>query len=145
MKKILIILLTALAGILQSAAEEKLNIDQFFSGKYASNPKVTIIDVTNSNPKDNIVAYRSISVTDDRELANKIAAAVAKDGSRAKSKEVSYKEGMLYYGFYSLGGVMENRRYILYLNRRPTGKEKTTLVFIKADMDETAVKKLINK
>lgn len=145
MRKILIILLTVVTGLLQSAAEEKLNIDQFFSTKYASNPKVTVIDVTNSNPKDNIIAYRSISVTDDRELADKIAAAVAKDGSRAKSKEVSYKEGMLYYGFYSMGGVMENRRYILYLNRRPAGKEKTTLVFIKADMDELAVKKLINK
>lgn len=145
MRKTLIILLTALAGILQSAAEEKLNIDRFFSTQYASNPKVTVIDVTNSNPTDGIVVYRSISVADDRELADKIAAAVAKDGIRAKSKEVSYKEGMLYYGFYSMGGVMENRRYILYLNRRPTGKEKTTLVFIKADMDEKAVKKLINR
>lgn len=145
MRKILIILLTALAGIIQSAAEEKLNIDQFFSTKYASNPKVTVIDVAHSNSTDKIVAYRSISVTDDRELADKIAAAVAKDGSRAKSKEVSYKEGVLYYGFYSLGGFREDRSYILYLNRRPTGKEKTTLVFIKADMDENAIKKLINK
>lgn len=134
-----------LAGVLPSLADGKLNIDGFFSTKYASNPKVTVIDVSTDNPGYNITAYRSISVTGDRELADKIAAAVIKDGSRAKSKEVSFKEGMLYYGFYSMGGTREHRRYILYLNRRPTGKEKTTLVYIEADMDEAAVKKLINK
>ncbi len=145
MKNILVILLMAVAGVLQSMAGGNLNIDRFFSSKYASNPKVTVIDVSSRQPTDNITAYRSISVSGDRELADKIAVAVVKDGSRAKSKEVSYKEGMLYYGFYSMGGSRENRKYILYLNRRPTGKEKTTLVYIEADMDEAAVKKLINK
>lgn len=133
-----------LAGALPSMAA-KLNVDEFFSAKYASNPKVTVIDVSNSRPADNITAYRSISVNGDHELADKIAAAVVKDGSHAKSKEVSYKEGMLYYGFYSMGGSRENRKYILYLNRRPIGKEKTTLVYIEADMNEAEVKRLINK
>lgn len=133
----------SLVGGLQAHAGN-LNIDKFFSSRYSSNPKVTVIDVSNHNYSEKIRTYRSISVTGDKVLADKIAEAVAKDGSHAASKEVSYKDGMLYYGFFSMGGAGRNRRYILYLNRRPTGKEKTTLVYIEADMDEAAVKKMIN-
>lgn len=136
-------MIMALAGALQ-AAGGNLNIDKFFSSRYSSNPKVTVIDVSNHSHTEKIRTYRSISVAGDPALADKIAEAVAKDGSHAASKEVSYKDGILYYGFFSMGGTGENRRYILYLNRRPTGKEKTTLVYIEADMDEAAVKKMIN-
>lgn len=145
MKKILTIIMVTLATTLPAIAREKLNIDKFFTSRYASNPKVTVIDVSNSDPREAISVYRSISVTGDRELADKIAEAVAKDGSHAQSKEVSYKEGMLYYGFFSMKGILGEGRYILYLNRRPTGKEKTTLVYIEGDLNEAEVKKLINK
>lgn len=145
MKKTLIIMILTVMCSLQSQAGETLGIDLFFSSKYATNPKVTVIDVSNGDSNGDISVYRSISVSDDRALADKIAVAVAKDGSKAKSKEVSYKQGMLYYGFFSMGGIGKKRKYILYLNRRPTGMEKTTLVYIEADLDETQVKKLINK
>lgn len=143
MKRIIILLICVCTGCLLTMADN-LNIDTFFSKKYASNPKVTIIDYSNSKTAGgNFHIYRSISVADDRELADKIAAAVARDGSKAKAKEVSYKEGVLYYGFFSMGGQSPRRRYILYLNRRPAGKEKTTLVYIEADLDENAIKRLI--
>lgn len=145
MKKILIIMMLTVMCSLQSQAGEALGINRFFSSKYATNPKVTVIDVSNGDSDGDISVYRSISVSDDRELADKIAEAVAKDGSKARSKEVSYKQGMLYYGFFSMGGIGKKRKYILYLNRRPTGMEKTTLVYIEAGLDETQVKKLINK
>ena len=144
MKRILATLTMMMLVAIASMAEDRLNIDEFFSRDVSANPKVTLIDF-NGRGKERFSAYRSISVSDDRHLADRIAAAVAKDGSRAVAKEVSYKEGVLYYGFYSMGGKGKHRRYILYLNRRPTGKEKTTLVYLEADLDADEVKRLINR
>lgn len=121
-----------------------LNVAPFFDGNYASNPKVTMISMTgNQLGVQGMRVYKSISVTDDTELADKIGNAVAKDGVHAVAKDVSYKKGVLYYGFYSLGGEGISRRYLLYLNRRPTGKEKTTLIFIEGNLDVEAVKRMI--
>lgn len=143
MKRFLFLLAAIMAGTLLSVAEP-LNIDRFFGPEYASNPKVQMVDMNGGGP-DKVKIYRSLSVSGDRDLADRIAAAVAKDGSRARAKEVSYKEGTLYYGFYSMGGPQRQRRYILYLNRRPAGKEKTTLIYIEGDLGEAEIKKLINK
>ena len=88
---------------------------------------------------------KSLSVTDNSSLADKINRAVTKDGAKAASKKVSYKDGQLYVGFYSLGGKGEHRRYLFYLNRRPVGEEKITLIFLEGNMDSNSIMELINK
>ena len=143
MKRIITILLSSVIYAV-AYGQTGLNVAPFFGDSYASNQKVSMITMTDGQLRDKGVRiYKSISVADDIELADKIGKAVAKDGARAVTKDVSYKKGVLYYGFFSLGGVGNNRRYLLYLNRRPTGKEKTTLIFIEGTLDEKAVKRMI--
>lgn len=133
-----------LLGTISGYAQEGLNVAPFFSDAYASNPKVTMISYSgNQLASRGLTMYKSISVTDDAALADKIARAVAKDGSRAESKEVSYRAGQLYLGFYFLGGRGANRKYMLYLNRRPAGREKTTLIYMEGDLDAAAVKSMM--
>lgn len=125
-------------------AQEGLNVAPYFSDSYATNADVTMISLSGKQLEGKgLTKYKSVSVTGNPLLADKISAAVSKDGIKAKSKEVSYKEGQLYFGFYSLGGSGSHRKYLLYLNRRPVGKEKTTLIYIEGSLDDEAVKKMI--
>lgn len=144
MKRVLITLVVTVACFLPLKAQEGLNVAPFFTEAYISDPDVTLVTFSGSQLESRgMTKYKSISVADDAPLADKIARAVSKDGSAAQSKEVKYKNGMLYFGFYSMGGKGKHRRYLLYLNRRATGKEKTTLIYIEGDLDAAAVKRII--
>lgn len=141
-KLILIIIMLAFAKFVY--AQQGLNVAPFFSGTYASNPDVTIVLLSGKKlEKKGLSKYSSVSVAGNSMISDKITAAVVKDGSRAVSKEVSYKGGKLYYGFYFMGGRDEHRKYLLFLDRRPDGKEKTTLIFIEGDLDSKDVMKMI--
>ncbi|MDE6279320.1 MAG: hypothetical protein K2M05_05045, partial [Paramuribaculum sp.] len=59
------------------------------------------------------------------------------------TKEVSYKNGQLYFGFYAMGGSENRKRYLFYLNRRAIGKRKSTLIYIEGNLSESEVKALI--
>lgn len=144
MKRILIIMLLVIAGVMRSYAQGGLNVAPFFTESYVSSPSVTMVSYSGDELESKgISKYKSIAVADNKTLADKIAKAVAKDGSLAKSKEVVYKEGTLYFGFYSMGGKGKHRKYLLYLNRRPAGKEKTTLIYIEGNIDAETVKKML--
>ncbi len=144
-KKIFCILILNLVTLL-AKAQEGLNIAPFFSDSYAGIPNVTLVSMNyDKNSQRGMKKYKSISVADNSELADKIKRAVTKDGTSAVNKEVSYVGGDLYFGFYSLGGEKGSKRYLLFLNRRPKGIEKTTLIFIEGDLDENAVKSLIKE
>lgn len=133
-----------MAGWMQASAQAGLNVAPFFTESYASNPDVTMVSYSGEDLEaKGISKYKSIAVADNKALSDKIYKAVAKDGSLARSKEVVYKEGILYFGFYSMGGKGRHRKYLLYLNRRPTGKEKTTLIYIEGDLDAETVKKML--
>lgn len=142
--KRLIIILVFLVTSLFAIAQKGLNIDGFFTESFASKPDVTMISLSGSQiEKRGLEIYKSLSVSGNNEIADRIAEAVRKDGSHAKSKEVSYNNGQLYFGFYFLGGSGTERKYILFLDRRAVGKDKTTLIFIKGNMDTEGIKKLI--
>jgi len=145
MKKIIIMLVIFLTSVLAADAQNNgLNITPFFSSVYAGRPEVTMLSLSGTQLEArNLSKYNSISVTNDAALADKITQAVIKDGANARSKNVSYKKGQLYFGFYFLGGKGWHRKYILYLNRRPVGKEKVTLIYIEGNVSESVVKKMI--
>ena len=146
MKKTIFCILLIVIAYLPAMAQEGLNVAPFFSDSYAEQPSVTLVNMSYDKLKQGgVKKYKSISVSDNPSLADKIKRAVTKDGASAESKEVSYREGDLYFGFYSMGGKKSSRRYLLYLNRRPKGIEKTTLIYIEGDLDEKAVKSMIKQ
>lgn len=125
------------------SAQDGYAVAPFFGERYSSNSNVSMVSLSGSQIKmKGLTKYKSMSVTGDAALSDKIAAAVGKDGSRAKSKEVSYKGGKLYFGFYLLKGG-PNKRYLLFLDRRPLGKDKTTLIYLEGTLDPEEVKEML--
>lgn len=126
------------------SAQSGLNVAPYLSDKFTDNPDVTYVSLSgNQLSAAGLSAYKSISETADDELGAAILNAVTKDGASAVTKEVSYKNGQLYFGFYSMGGTAKKKRYLFYLNRRAIGKRKSTLIYIEGNLSEKEVKALI--
>lgn len=139
-----VILLLSFAG--SAASGKGLNVDSFFTEDFAQNPAVTMVAFSGDQTDwKGLSVYKSVSVAGDSENADAIARAVKKDGARAEFKETSFREGKLYFGFYGLGGEGRHRRYLFYLDSRPKGKDKVTLVYIEGDWSADEVKKMITK
>lgn len=146
MKRLLLTLIMAIAWALTTYAQKGLNVAPYFSDTYCNDKSVTMVEVTRDSGKmPGIDCYRSIMVIGNEALSEQLEKAVKKDGAAAKSKEVIYKKGKLYFGMYFMGGTGEHRRYLYFLNQKAVGKEKTMLIFIEGDISEEMAKSLIKK
>ncbi|MDE5997143.1 MAG: hypothetical protein K2G77_02915 [Muribaculaceae bacterium] len=139
-----VILVFSLASSIASG--ETPNVSHFFNEDFAKNPAVTMVSFSGKQTDwKGLTVYKSVSVSGDNEKADAIARSVKKDGAKADFKETSYRDGTLYFGFYGLGGEGHNRKYLFYLDLRPKGKDKTTLVYIEGDWSADEVKEIITK
>ncbi|MDE6303343.1 MAG: hypothetical protein K2M01_00835 [Paramuribaculum sp.] len=144
MRKLLIVITIILLSVAGVSAQNGLNVAPYLSGKFTDNPGVTYVNLSGKQlSAAGLSVYKSISETADDELAADILNAVNKDGASAQTKEVSYKNGQLYFGFYAMGGSENRKRYLFYLNRRAIGKRKSTLIYIEGNLSESEVKALI--
>ncbi len=135
-----------LSIISATANAEKLNVSPFFKEDFAKNPAVTMVSFSGEQTDwKGLTAYKSVSVTGNEEMADAIARGVRKDGAKAEFKETSFKDGKLYFGFYSLGGEGRHRKYLFYLDLRPKGKNKTMLIYIEGDWSPEQVKTMITQ
>lgn len=125
---------------------EELNIEPFLKEDFAKNPSVTMVSMSGKQSDwKGLTSYRSVSISGDDTQADAMARAVRKDGVKAEFKETTFKDGRLYFGFYGLGGEGRHRRYLFFLDMRPKGKSKTTLIDIEADLTPEQVKQMIKK
>ncbi len=125
---------------------QKLNVSPFFKEDFAKNPAVTMVSFSGEQTDwKGLTSYKSVSVSGNAEMADDIARSVKKDGAKAEFKETTFKDGKLYFGFYGLGGEGRHRKYLFYLDLRPKGKDKTTLVYIEGDWSPEQVKTMITK
>ncbi len=139
-----IILVFSLASSI--AMGENLNISPFFKEDFAKNQAVTMVSFSGKQTDwKGLTVYKSVSVSGDNEKADAIVRSVKKDGAKAEFKETSYRDGKLYFGFYGLGGDGRHRKYLFYLDLRPKGKDKTTLIYIEGDWSAEEVKAMITK
>ena len=146
MKRLIFTLIMSLACAMASYAQKGLSVAQYFSDTYRNDKTVTMVEVTGDSKKmPGIECYRSITVSGNEALSESIEKTVKKDGAAAKSKEVIYKKGKLYFGMYFMGGSGKHRRYIYFLNQKAVGKDKTMLIFIEGDISEEMAKSLIKK
>lgn len=144
MRKLLVIIAILLLSVTGVSAQNGLNVAPYLSGKFTDNSGVTYVNLSgNQLSVSGLTVYKSFSETADDKLAADILNAVVKDGASAQTKEVSYKNGQLYFGFYALGGSGKTKRYLFYLNRRAIGKRKSTLIYIEGNLSESEVKALI--
>ena len=99
MKRITLTFILMILGSASILAQRGLNIYPFFTSEYTSNPKVTVVSLSGKQLEDRgLEKYKSISITDDTALADKLSQAVIKDGCKAVEKDVSYRGGQLYFG-----------------------------------------------
>ena len=125
---------------------EDLNVTPFLKEDFAKNPSVTMVSMSGKQSDwKGLTSYRSVSISGDDTQADAMARAVRKDGVKAQFKETTFKDGRLYFGFYGLGGEGPHRRYLFFLDMRPKGKSKTTLIDIEADLTPEQVKQMIKK
>ncbi len=139
-----ILLFIALMVTTIASAQTGLNINRVFSDSYRGmkGTSETVLNNANLN-KVKIDLYHSISFTGHPELGPAVERLVAKDGSRAVSKEVRYKSGHIYYGFYRLSPLNSLNRYILYLNGNLAGDNKIILLYLEGKASESQIKKLL--
>lgn len=148
MKRITIIILTCLLTSTAAMAQKGLNINNLFDGRFKKATGATEIIVTGYQAREiGLVIYHSLSVTvpAQREL---VESQVVKDGAQAVDKEVEYRNGQLYYGFYTMKKSKGNNRYIFYLNQnlaRKSPKNLVTLIYMEGSAAPEDIKKLIRK
>lgn len=148
MKRITIIILTCLLTTMAAMAQKGLNINRLFDGRYKKAPGATEIIVTGSQAREiGLSIYHSVSVT-DKTQAEIIENLVVKDGVQAIDKEVEYRNGQLYYGFYTMSKQKSSNRYIFFLNQnlaRKSPKSIVTLIYMEGRANANKIKKLIRK
>ena len=148
MKRITIIILTCLLTSMAAMAQKGLNINRLFDGRFKKATGATEIIVTGYQAREiGLTVYHSLSVT-DKGQAELVEGLVVKDGSQAIDKEVEYRNGQLYYGFYTLQKNKGENRYIFYLNQnlaRKSPKAVVTLIYMEGSANSEQIKKLIRK
>lgn len=131
-----------------SSAQEQLQIAEFFSQEFMQRSGTSGVTLSNKKlDKYGIRLYRSVSVTDDMEMSQKMEKAVKHDGKQASQREVIFREGRLHFGFYALppqsGGKGLNR-YMIYLDQNEEGKNKTTIIYLEGKAEPDKVQKFLN-
>ncbi len=150
MKRITIIILTCLLATMAATAQNGLNINRLFDGRYKKASGATEIIVKGSQAQEiGLKVYHSLSVTDSSQ-GELIESLVVKDGAHAIDKEVEYRNGQLYYGFYTITTYKKGRnaQYIFFLNQnlaRKSPKNIVTLIYMEGSANAEQIKKLIRK
>lgn len=157
MKRIGIIIMACLLTTIVSMAQEGLNINKLFDKDLKAKEWVTIerhgvteILVNGNKAKEmGLSIYHSLSVAQGTKSQwEPIEKLVEKDAAQALDKDVEYRNGQLYYGFYTLKPNKRNKRYIFYLNQnlaRKSPKNVVTVIYMEGKKSPEEVKKLIRK
>lgn len=140
--------MTCLLASLAATAQKGLYINSLFDGRFKKATGATEIIVTGYQAREiGLDVYHSLSVT-DKGQAELVESLVVKDGVQAIDKEVEFRSGQLYYGFYTMKKAKGNNRYIFYLNQRlarKSPKNVITLIYMEGEASVEQIKKLIRK
>lgn len=139
---ILMLLMTALTAW----SQDGLQINALFDGRYRDNPEAseTILSGSALNDYD-LDRYHGLTLTGRPEAAAEIEPLVAKDGATALNREVSYRGGRLYYGFYQLPGLNGRNRYLFYINQhvRNNGGNNIVVIYLEGKARRDAIMKML--
>lgn len=148
MKPLIPTLLLTLVLVPAARAQEGMAIEPFFDDgiKHRPGAEVTAVSVTGKQLQNsNLSIYRSVSVTGDPSLTQDMERAVTRDGAKAESREVSLKDGHLYFGFYTLIPQGKEYSYMFYLNSTLTGGSKTTLIYMQGKAEPYEIRNMIKR
>ena len=148
MKTVLFIMVLTLLAVTPAQAQKGFNINALLNGRFKHSPHATEIVVTGSKAaKIGLDVYHSLSMT-DMALTPIIMKAVKADGVKATTKEVEYRGGSLYYGFYVFTSPKGYNRFVFYLDQSLARKQpvsKVTLIYMAGNVSSDYIKKLIRQ
>lgn len=144
MKYFISLLMLWAIGTSATLAQDRLNIGALFDGRYHDEPRAseTLIEGDKLN-KYSLSLYRSLTLTDMPEAAADIVPLVTKDAAKAVDREVSYRDGGLYYGFYQLKPRRANNCYLFYLNQYKNGGNKIILIYLEGTASRDKIKEML--
>lgn len=147
MKRLLLTACLTIAAIAAAMAQKGLNINNLFDGRYTDNDRVAETFVEGGALTDyNVDLYHSLTLTDQPDQAAAIEALVKRDGVKATDREVSYRDGGLYYAFYELTPRnLIAKRYIFYLNQHRGSGNKIILIYIEGSASRDKIKKMLKQ
>lgn len=145
MKRLYLIILLLATCMMSANAQSGLEINDLFDGEYSNDPRATEIEMSGGVLKDySLTVYRSLTLVDAPEAARQIETLLREDGANALQREVTYRNGGIYYAFYQLPKQNNIYRYIFYIDLNKTGGNKIMLVYLAGKADSKQIKKMLN-
>lgn len=127
-----------------ASAQQGLNVDNIFDGRYRDNKgAVETIIRGEAIRKYDLSTYHSLTLADMPDAADYIESLIRKDEANALTREVNYRDGKLYYGFYRLKNRNGLRRYLFYLNQHLNKGNKIMVIYLDGNATTEYVKKML--
>jgi hypothetical protein len=143
MKRVLTLMIFVVSLAMSASAQKGLHINAIFDGRYADLPEATEIMISGDQLRSyNLTLYHSLTLVDSPKEAARIEALVARDGAHARQREVAYRDGGLYYGFYQLQGINPNR-YLFFLNQHRAKGNKIVVIYIEGSAGIDKIKSML--
>lgn len=146
MNRLIIIAAMILLSVRWAAAVEPPAVTTYLNGRPHKDAKASEAVVTGSALKPyDLDEYRGLTLTDSPAEAAKIEKAVVTDARTAADREISYRDGKIYYAFLTLPPRDGRNRYVFYLNQHLVGGDKIVLIYMRGKADAAQIKKMIKK
>lgn len=151
MRRLSLFLISLLIASLGMCAQNGLNINKVFGGKYVTDPQVSETVMTGDHRllrKRNLTTLATFSGPYDK-YASILQPLVLKDGQNAKGRDVRFKNGKLEYAFFILSPTIIDgkkiNRYLYYLNNESKKKNASVmLIYFDGTIDRFHAETLIN-
>ncbi|MDE6198773.1 MAG: hypothetical protein K2L55_03630 [Muribaculaceae bacterium] len=144
MKRILTILMLWAIGTSAALAQDRLHVGAVFDGRYHDEPRASETQISGGKLERYLLTlYRSLTLTDMPEAASEIEPLVTRDAAKAIDREVAYRDGGLYYGFYQLKPQGQKQRYLFYLNQNRNGGNKIILIYLEGNASREKIKEML--
>lgn len=144
MKRIISLLMLWVIGASSSIAQDQLNIAKIFDGRYHDESRASETQISGDKLSPySLTLYRSLTLTDMPEEAAKIEPLVTRDGAKAIDREVSYRDGGLYYGFYQLQCRGAKQCYLFYLNQNRAKGNKIIIIYLEGFASPDKIKSML--
>lgn len=149
MKRSLITFMLMLTVTAMAFAQQNLEINKIFNGKYAGDPKVTETMISGSHQflKSHKLETISTFKGPAAKYASTVEPLVLADGAKSVGRNIRYKEGKLHYAFFMLRPVTEDgkkiNRYLYYLNNEPLKEGNIMVLYLEGTLNQNEANSLI--
>lgn len=144
MKRLLLIIIL-FTSFFSAGAQTELRINELFDGEFVDDPRATeIVQQGGSLTDYKLSQYHSLTVADAPELATRFETLLRADGRKATDREVTYRNGGIYFAFYQLPPADKLNRYIFYLNSNRAAGNKIMLIYMAGKASASEIKSFMN-